>query len=136
MTDSEHPARELTSDTELREALARARTVAVLGAHQDPSRPAHYVPAYLHAQGYRVLGVNPALAGQSLWGEAVRARLDELGEPVDLVDVFRRGELVASHVDEILAMKPLPSLVWMQLGVRSEEAARRLLAAGVDVVQD
>lgn len=127
---------ELTNDAEVRAVLESARVVAVLGAHHEPSRPAFYVPDYLLAQGYRILPVNPMLAGKTLWNETVRKTLDEIREPVDIVDVFRRSDFVISHVDEILAMRPLPRVVWMQLGIRSDEAAQRLIAAGIDVVQD
>jgi predicted CoA-binding protein len=111
--------------------------VAVLGAHTSPEKPAFYVPDYLAGQGYRIVPVNPAFAGKrEAWGEPFRARLDEIAEPVDIVDVFRRSEAVIDHVDEILAMQPLPRLVWLQSGIRNDDAAARLRAAGIDVVQD
>lgn len=116
--------------------LAEARTIAVLGAHDDPSRPACYVPDYLHSQGYRVLPVNPRLVGRQLWGEPVRATLAELKETVDVVDVFRRPEFLPGHEADILAMDPGPAVVWLQLGIRHDEFARRLQAAGIAVVQD
>ncbi len=128
--------RELTTQEDVRRVLAEARTVAVLGAHVTPAKPAHYVPDYLHGQGYRILPVNPAFAGDALWGETVRATLAELAEPVDVVDVFRRGELVPMHLDDILAMEPRPKLVWLQLGIRNDSVAAKLLAAGIGVVQD
>ena len=128
--------RELTTDEEIQQVLTEARTVAVLGAHPETTRPAHYVPAYLHARGYRILPVNPALAGQTLWGETVRGTLAELGEPVDVVDVFRRGEHLPAHLDDLLAMEPRPKLVWLQLHIRNDTVARELLAAGIEVVQD
>lgn len=120
----------------IRRVLESSRTVAVLGAHHQPARAACYVPDYLAEQGYRVLPVNPRLAGRTLWGQTVTSSLGELREPVDLVDVFRRAEYVPGHVDEILAMDPLPKVVWLQLGIRNDEAARRLSDAGLDVVQD
>jgi uncharacterized protein len=127
---------EIESLPEIRDVLARARTIAVLGAHHQPSRPAFYVPDYLHAQGYRVVPVNPTLVGTTLWGEPVRATLAELGEPVDIVDVFRLAEVLPSHLPDILAMKPPPRLVWLQLGIRNEGFAEALVAADIDVVQD
>jgi uncharacterized protein len=127
---------ELTTDAQIADALRRARTVAVLGAHHEPSRPAFYVPAYLHAQGYRVLPVNPALAGETLFGERVRATLAEIGEAVDIVDVFRRAELLQGHMDDLLAMSPRPGLVWLQLGIVNDAFARAVEQAGMDVVQD
>ena len=127
---------ELTSPEEIRRVLTEARTVAVLGAHTVPAKPAHYVPDYLHAQGYRVLPVNPVFSGQTLWGETVRASLAELDEPVDVVDVFRRAELLDGHVADILAMAPLPRQVWLQLGIRNDDVTRRLTDAGIEVIQD
>ena len=127
---------ELTTDREITELLRGARTIAVLGAHSEPSRPAFYVPDYLHAQGYRILPVNPQLAGQTLWGETVRRSLADLGEPVDIVDVFRRPDLLPAHLAEIRAMAPRPRLVWLQLGIRNDAFAREVEAAGIDVVQD
>jgi predicted CoA-binding protein len=127
---------ELTSDQELRQVLQEAHTIAVLGAHPDASRPAHYVPAYLHDQGCRILPVNGQHAGKELWGEPVRATLSDLGLPVDIVDVFRRAEALSAHLPEILAMKPRPKLVWLQQGIRNDEFARRLLDEGIAVVQD
>src|SRR5262249_1115953 len=106
---------ELTTEAEIRDALLRARTIAVLGAHPDPSRPAFYVPDYLHQQGYRIIPVNPALTGQTLWGEVVRGEVAGIAEPVDIVDVFRRPEALMGHVADILAMKPRPKVVWLQL---------------------
>jgi len=128
---------ELFHDDEIREALRRTRTVAVLGAHDEAGRAAFYVPDYLHDQGYRVLPVNPYLAGRELWGEPVRKSLLELeGEAVDLVDVFRRGAALPHHVAEILGMTPRPRLVWFQLGIKNQAVANQLVAAGFDVVQD
>jgi predicted CoA-binding protein len=127
---------ELTSDDAIARVLRSARTIAVLGAHADPSRPASYVPEYLHAQGYVILPVNPMIAGRELWGSAVRASLAELAQAVDIVDVFRRPELLPGHVDEILAMSPRPRLVWLQQGIRNDAFARTIEAAGIDVVQD
>lgn len=116
--------------------LQAARTVAVLGAHSERGRPAFYVPDYLASVGYRVLPVNPLMAGQTLWGEPVRAALAELGEPVDIVDVFRRSEALPAHVDDILAMAPPPAVVWFQQGIRNQQVAEQLEAAGIEVIQD
>jgi hypothetical protein len=116
--------------------LRRRLTVAVLGAHHEPQRPAHYVPAWLHARGHRILPVNPRLAGQTLFGESVHARLDELDEPVDVVDVFRRSADVPGHLDEILAMRHRPGVVWLQSGIDHPETCAALREAGIDTVAD
>lgn len=118
------------------EVLREARVIAVLGAHIEPHRPAHYVPEDLFRAGYRILPVNPALLGQTAWEEPFVARLDALSEPVDVVDVFRRAELLPAHLDEILAMRPLPRWVWLQSGIRHAAVAAALRAAGIGVVED
>jgi hypothetical protein len=120
----------------VRDLLAHSPTVAVLGIHDAPEKPAAYVPAYLHAHGYRILGVNATMAGKQLYGEPVRATLAELTTPVDLVDVFRRAEAIPGHLDDLLAMSPRPKAVWFQLGIRNDAAARTLEEAGITVVQD
>src|SRR5277367_3702756 len=78
------------NDARLREILTGSPTVAVLGIHHEPEKAAYYVPEYLHDEGYRVIGVNPELTTQTLFGERVRATLREIDEPIDLIDVFRR----------------------------------------------
>src|SRR5687767_9544184 len=103
------------NDAQLRDILTTSPTIAVLGIHHEPEKAAFYVPEYLHDEGYRIIGVNPQFTDQTLFGEQVRATLAEIKEPVDIVDVFRRSEQVPDHVEDILAMKPRPKVVWMQL---------------------
>jgi predicted CoA-binding protein len=124
------------NDAQLREILTTSPTIAVLGLHHEPEKAAFYVPEYLHDEGYRIIGVNPRLAGQELFGAPIRSTLAEIDEPVDLVDVFRRAELIPEHVEDILAMKPRPRVVWFQLGIKHEDSARILEAAGITVVQN
>jgi predicted CoA-binding protein len=116
--------------------LRRRLVVAVLGAHDEPSRPSHYVPAWLVQRGHRVLPVNPRLVGKSIFGEPVRARLADLDEAVDVVDVFRRSDDVPAHVDDILAMRHRPGVVWLQSGIEHPEACATLREAGIDTVAD
>jgi predicted CoA-binding protein len=123
-------------DAGLTRILREARTVAVLGAKARPSEPAHYVPAYLAREGYRVLPVNPTLAGTTILGEPVVPTLADLPGPVDVVDVFRRPEYLPGHAAEILALPWRPAVVWFQLGIRNDAAAARLARAGIRVVQD
>ena len=123
-------------DTQLREILSTSPTIAVLGVHHLPEKAAFYVPEYLHDEGYRIIGVNPQFHDKQLFGEPVRNTLAEIGEPVDLVDVFRRSELIPEHVEDILAMNPRPKVVWFQLGIKNDDAARILEAAGIIVVQN
>ena len=124
------------SDARLREILVGSPTIAVVGIHTEPDKAAYYVPEYLHDEGYRIIGVNPRFVGQTLFGEPVRALLRDIQQRVDLVDVFRVSKAVIDHVDDILAMSPRPKVVWMQLGIKNEEAAQRLEAEGIVVVQN
>jgi hypothetical protein len=123
-------------DAALTRILREARTIAVLGAKAQPSEPAHYVPAYLAREGYRVLPVNPTLAGTQVLGEPVVPTLADLSGPVDVIDVFRRPEYLPGHATEILALAWRPAVVWFQLGIRHDGAAQRLARAGIRVVQD
>lgn len=124
------------NDARLREILAGSPTVAVLGIHREPEKAAFYVPEYLHDEGYRVIGVNPQFVDETILGEKVRATLQEIMEPIDLVDVFRKPEAIPTHVADILAMKPRPKYVWFQLGIKNDEAAKQLEEAGIVVIQN
>ena len=126
----------IDDDTGLLAILREARTVAVLGAKPGAGEPAYYVPAYLRERGYRLLPVNPTIAGQALHGARVVARLAELREPVDVIEIFRRAEYLPGHADEILALPWRPKVVWFQLGIRHDAAAEKLARAGIRVVQD
>src|SRR3954468_15941219 len=86
------------NDARLREILTGSPTVAVLGIHREPEKAAYYVPEYLHDEGYRVIGVNPVFSEETLFGEKVRSTLAEIGEPIDIVDVFRRPEQIPEHL--------------------------------------
>jgi predicted CoA-binding protein len=126
----------LHSLSDVEPLLRRRLTVAVLGAHPAPDRPAHYVPAWLVERGHRVLPVNPRLVGHQLFGQSVRGRLADIEEPVDVIDVFRRSDDVPGHVDDILAMRHRPQVVWLQSGIDHPEACATLRAAGIDTVAD
>jgi hypothetical protein len=123
-------------DAGLARIFREARSVAVLGAKADPSEPAYYVPAYLHARGYRMLPVNPVIEGRTLFGVRVAGTLADLAETPDVIDVFRRPETLVDHAREILALAARPPVVWFQLGIRNDEAAGLLAREGVRVVQD
>jgi predicted CoA-binding protein len=124
------------NDTKIREILTSSPTIAVLGIHEEREKAAFYVPEYLHDEGYRIIGVNPQFAGTTLFGETVRSTLAEIKDPVDMVDVFRRSEAIGDHVEDILAMKPRPKVVWLQLGIKNDDAAKILEAAGITVIQN
>lgn len=123
-----------TSDSEIERILKEAKTIALVGASPDRSRASHRVGQYLVRQGYRVIPVNPVIAGQELFGDVVVATLSEAAE-ADMVDVFRRSEHVAAIVEEALEL-PKVQTIWTQLGVRDDAAADRARARGIAVVQD
>lgn len=126
----------IDDDAGLAAILREARTVAVLGAKAGAGEPAYYVPAYLHARGYRILPVNPVFVGRTILEAPVRPRLADLAEPMDVVDVFRRPAHLEAHAAEILALPTRPRVVWFQLGIRNDRAAQALARAGIRVVQD
>ena len=126
------------TDAELREILTTTRTIAVLGFSANPDRPAHGVAAFLQARGYRVIPVNPGLAGQVALGETVYADLASIPQEIaiDMVDVFRAPEAVPGVVAQMLTHRPEAKVLWLQLGVIHPEAAARAEAAGKLVVMD
>ena len=132
---SDWQTRLVSDDAGLARILTTARTVAVLGAKVGAEQPAFYVPAYLAARGYRILPVNPTLTG-SLFGEPVAPTLADVGEPADVIDVFRRPEFLVGHAREILSLPWRPTAVWFQLGIRHDGAAELLARDGILVVQD
>ncbi len=116
--------------------LERVRSIAIVGASPKPTRPAHQVQAFLQERGYAVFPVNPGQAGGEILGRPVFARLADLPQPVDMVDVFRNPAQVPELVNEILALPWKPKVIWMQLGIVSEEAAEKARAAGMAVVMN
>ncbi len=124
----------LTSADDIRDLLTETRTIAMVGASDRPDRDSNHVMAFLQGRGYRVIPVNPALAGKLLHGETVRAELSEITEPVDMVEIFRRSDAVGPIVDAAIAIGA--KAVWMQLGVINPEAAATAEAAGLKVVMD
>ena len=121
------------SDAFLRDILIAARTIAVVGASPRFERPSQGVMRYLQRHGYRAIPVNPFAAGDIL-GERVYARLADIPEPVDMVDIFRRSENAGAIVDEAIAIGA--RFVWMQLGVHDDAAAARAEARGLKVVMN
>lgn len=124
------------NDDSLRRILKRTRTIAVVGVSANPVRPSYFVARYLGLKGFRVIPVNPGLAGQSLFGETVYASLADIPHDVDMVDIFRKPDAVPALVDEALARWPDLQTIWMQIGVTHAEAAAKAEARGVTVVQD
>jgi uncharacterized protein len=124
----------LTRDEDIRELLASARTIALIGASDRPDRPSNYVMKFLQDHGYRVIPVNPQITGEHIHGEYVWRELGQIGEPIDMVDIFRRPAAAGEAVDDAIEIGA--RAVWMQIGVINQEAAERAEAAGLQVVMD
>jgi len=122
------------SDDYLRGIFARVKTIAMVGASPRPDRPSYRVMQFLQSRGFRVIPVNPQAAGETIHGEKVVASLAEIPGSIDMVDIFRRSELVAPVVDEAIAKGA--TVIWMQLGVRDDAAAAKAERHGVDVVMN
>jgi uncharacterized protein len=116
--------------------LAATKTIAVVGLSNRPDRPSFVVASVLQAGGYRIIPVNPQYAGTLILGEPCVASLADIKVPVDIVDCFRRSEDMVGVAREAAAMTPLPKVLWMQLGVANEAAAKIATEAGMDVVQN
>lgn len=124
------------SDDFLRGILKRAKTIAIVGVSAKEIRPSYFVARYLQLKGYRIIPVNPGLAGQTLFGEKVYPDLKSIPDDVDMVDIFRRSDAVPAIVEEALARWPDLQTIWMQIGVEHADAAEVAQARGVDVVQN
>ena len=124
----------LTRDEDIAELLTNARTSAVVGASDRPDRPSYGVMKFLQKHGYRVIPVNPQITGEHIDGEYVWRELAQIGEPIDIVDVFRRSDAAGEAVDQAIAVGA--KAVWLQLGVIDEAAAARAEAAGLKVVMN
>ncbi len=126
------------SDDDIRAILSRVKTFAVIGASEKPERPSNYVMRFLMDEGYIAKPVNPGLAGKTIHDQPVYATLADVPPPVDVVDVFRASDAVMGVVRDAIAAKERLgiSVIWMQLGVINEEAAREARAADITVVMD
>lgn len=122
------------ADSYIREILRDTKTIAMVGASTNWARPSFFAMKYLQAKGYRVIPVNPGAAGQDLLGEKVYATLKEIPEKIDMVDVFRASEHVPPIADEAITIGA--KVLWLQLGVVNEDAARKAEAAGLKVVMN
>ncbi|GCA49177.1 MULTISPECIES: CoA-binding protein [Sinorhizobium] len=123
-------------DYYLADILRETKTIALVGASPKPERPSYRVMAFLLRKGYRVIPVNPGHAGGAILDQPVVARLADIGEAIDMVDVFRAASALPALVDEILSLPALPKVIWGQLSVRDDAAAAKAEAAGIKVVMD
>lgn len=124
----------LTRDEDIAALLSETRTIALIGASDRPDRPSYRVMRFLQDHGYRVIPVNPQITGEHVHGEYVWRELAQIGEPIDMVDIFRRLQAAGDAVDQAIAAGA--KAVWMQLGVINPDAAARAEAAGLKVVMD
>ncbi len=122
------------SDAYIRAILARYRTIAMVGASANTSRPSYFAMKYLKQKGFRVIPVNPGQEGKEIFGEKVYARLADIEEPIDIVDIFRSSDAAFAVTED--AIKVGAHVVWMQLGVRDDAAAKLAEAAGLQVVMN
>ncbi|WP_274628708.1 CoA-binding protein [Arvimicrobium flavum] len=116
--------------------LNSVKTVAIVGASANDVRPSFFVAKYMIAKGFTVFPINPGHAGKEILGRMTYAKLADVPEPIDMVDIFRASAAVPPIVEEVLALTPLPKVIWMQLTVRHDEAAARAEAAGIKVVMN
>src|SRR6187549_3191963 len=121
------------ADSYIRGILNTVKTIAMVGVSPKDNRPSYFAFKYLLERGYRMIPVNPGQAGKEILGQKVYARLADIAEPVDMVDVFRAAPFAPAVVDEALAMRPKPAVIWMQLSVRDDAAAAKAEAAGLKV---
>jgi uncharacterized protein len=127
---------ETYADTFIRGILSSIKTIAMVGFSPKENRPSYFAFKYLLERGYRMIPVNPGQAGKIVLGQKIYARLSEIPEPVDMVDIFRASEHVLPVVAEALTLNPKPQVIWMQLSVRNDAAAKLAEDAGLKVVMN
>jgi uncharacterized protein len=124
------------SDAYIRGILNTVKTIAMVGASEKENRPSYFAFKYLLERGYKMIPVNPGHAGQQMLGQPIYARLADIPVPVDMVDIFRASQYALLIVQEALTLSPRPQVIWMQLGVRNDEAAALAEANGLKVVMN
>jgi uncharacterized protein len=123
-------------DSYIRGILNTVKSIAMVGASEKENRPSYFAFKYLLERGYNMIPINPGHAGEDLLGRRIYARLADVAEPIDMVDIFRASRYAQPIVEEALALKPRPQVIWMQLGIRNEEAAALAEANGLKVVMN
>ena len=123
-------------DSYIRGILNTVKTIAMVGASEKGNRPSYFAFKYLLEHGYHMIPVNPGHAGETMLGQKIYAQLSDIREPIDMVDIFRASQYVLPIVQEVLSLKPRPQVIWMQLGIRNDEAAALAEANGMKVVMN
>ena len=123
-------------DSYIRGILNTVKSIAMVGASEKENRPSYFAFKYLLERGYNMIPINPGHAGEDLLGRRISARLADVTEPIDIVDIFRASRYALPIVEEALALQPRPQVIWMQLGIRNDEAAALAEANGLKVVMN
>ena len=124
------------SDRLLRDILKSTKTIAMVGLSMNETRPSYFVGRYLHKRGYKIIPINAGHGGKHFFGQLVKSSIDEIDEPVDMVDIFRKPEAVPQIVDESLAKLKGLKTIWMQIGIKHGSSAQKARKLGLNVVED
>ena len=124
------------SDIFLKDILTATKTIAMVGLSMNETRPSYFVGRYLHTRGYKIIPVNAGHGGKNFFGQLVRSSIDEINEPVDMVDIFRKPEAVPEIVDDSLAKLKGLKTIWMQIGIKHESSAQKARQLGLNVIED
>jgi uncharacterized protein len=123
-------------DSYIRGILNTVKTIAMVGASEKTNRPSYFAFKYLLERGYRMIPVNPGHAGEQMLGQPIYARLADIPKPIDMIDIFRASQYALAIVQEALTLNPKPQVIWMQLGIRNDEAAALAELNGLKVVMN
>ena len=124
------------SDIFLKDILTATKTIAMVGLSMNETRPSYFVGRYLHTRGYKIIPVNAGHGGKRFFGQLVRSSIDEIDEPVDMVDIFRKPEAVQEIVDDSLTKLKGLKTIWMQIGIKHESSAQKARQLGLNVIED
>ena len=124
------------SDDYLRDILKTTKTIAMVGLSMNETRPSYFVGRYLHRRGYKIIPINAGHGGKHFFGQLVKSTIDEIDEPVDMVDIFRKPEAVPQIVDDSLAKLKGLKTIWMQIGIKHKSSAQKARQLGLNVIED
>ena len=124
------------SDEFLKNILTSTKTIAMVGLSMNETRPSYFVGRYLHRRGYKIIPINAGHGGKYFFGQLVKSSIDEIDEPVDMVDIFRKPEAVPQIVDDSLTKLEGLKRIWMQIGIKHESSAEKARQLGLNVIED